>query len=131
MDTREGMAEITANEIIATIRANVPSMPEQEKCAILMNVMGVVGTNRGYTKVNEKSKTKQVNGISLYCAVGDIVNIKGNLTIKRKGAVGVEALAPLLNAPSIVNLPIKEVDVSLDESVSAEDVAESLKAIGV
>ena len=134
MDTREGMAKVTANEISALIRENVPSMPDQEKCSILMNFMGAVGKTRGYTKVNEKSKTKAVNGISLYCQLGGantLIQAKGNITVKRTGAVGEEALAPLLNAPSIINLPLKEAEVSVDDSATADDVKKSLTALCV
>ena len=131
MDTREGMANVDANSIIATIRDNVPSMPEQEKCAILMNLMGVVGATRGYTKPSEKSKSKRITGVSLYCKVGGRVNITGNLIVRRTGAVGEEALAPILNAPSLKNLELKEVEVSLADSSSADDVQKDLQEIGV
>ena len=125
------MAQIDASEIISLLHENVPSMPEEEKCAILMTVMGALGNHKQYTKPSENSKTKNITGISLYCKVGGRVNVKGNLIVRRTGAVGVEALSPIFNCEALKNLPVKEVEVSIADSSSADDVEADLKALGV
>ena len=119
------MAEITANELITSIRATMPELDPQEQCAVLLNTLGGCAKHK---QVQSKGK-----GISIYTRVGGKnIRLQGNMSVYVSGANSIESVQAILTSASIKNVPLKETDVSsVDESLDADGVSSVLADIGV
>jgi len=106
------------------IADTLPSLSADEKSAVLLRVLGIVGTHKAPLSSNK--------GINVYTLIGERLHIRGNMSVYYTGARSSEAIQAILNGKCLQGLKVNEKQVqSKAAELSATDTAAQLQEMGL